>query len=166
MQQTEEQQPSPQPTEPSNNAANGQETPATPEEQEAYENAVAAATEMIHGDDTVHEGIMSMLGAEKPADALISATMLVLTEIDKKLDLPEVVIFELASTIFDLLVELGETAGLFSLDESQEKKIAGALAQMILQTYGGEAEDIQQFLSGVSDQEAASTLETYKEIAQ
>ena len=152
----------PQPAPP----GNGQETPATPEEQEAYEQAAAVAVEIIHGSDSTHEGILEMLTGGEAPDALVSTTMLVLTEVDKKLDLPEVVIFELASTIFDLLVELGEKAGIFTLDEAQEKKIAGALTEMILQAYGAEAEDIQQFLGGVSDQEAASTLETYKEIAQ
>lgn len=134
-------QPAGAPAEPAGAAPSGEESAMpedanseqpTPEEQEAYSRVEAAAMEIVFGEKT-SEPILQQLqtGADNPGEVLGETAMMVFSQIDEKSGgkIPESVMLQGALKVLDFLVELGEKAGVFQVDEPVQKM---AVQQMLI----------------------------------
>jgi hypothetical protein len=140
------------------------ETQATPDEQQAYEQALQAASEILYRGDDTHEGVLKMLRAGEPVDSLVKTSLFVLTQLDQKLNLPEAVLLQLLTTLFDLLQEIAAKANLFTLTPQQEKTGLAAAQQALLQVYGVGEEDLTGLTEGMTEADVADVSQTYDEV--
>jgi hypothetical protein len=140
------------------------EEPATEDEQAGYENAIAAVTDALYEDDKTHEAVMRMLSIGDPLQAIAKAAVMLITEIDKKIDIPRAVLFELPGDLFDMLHELGDKAGLFTLTPQQEKTGVAATQELVLKAYGMDEEELQDITSSLTEQDVQELSGVYQEV--
>lgn len=140
------------------------EQPATEEEQQAYEEVVAKISDTIYNNDQAFAGIEKMLQGPDPVDSLARATVLLITEIDKKIDIPEYVLPQLPFIVFDMLNEIGTKAGFFELDDQQIKTGLGAAQETLLRAYGFSEEDVIAATEGVNEQDGQALVDAYQEV--
>jgi hypothetical protein len=116
------QQPPPGSPPPGQPPAGGEKprNPATPEEQNSYERVVLAAMRVLYGDAT-HDKVMDVLknGADNPIPAISQAVVLIMGQVAEKAGekMPRKVLLSAGIELLAMVVELGEKAGLFEVDE-------------------------------------------------
>ena len=122
---------------------------ATPEENQQLKQASLAAFDVIYNEKT-RPGIEKMLqaGAADPAQALASATTTVVTGIDEQSggQLPEVIIFPLASQVLSDLTDMAGGQGYFEVSEQVKN---AAMQQTLIQLgeqYEVDPEAMQQLI--------------------
>ena len=129
---------------------------ATPEEQEAYDRVTSVATLMLH-DEQVKPNILEMLqmGVDTPAESLAQTATMLFTLVDEKSNgkIPEDIIGISAIGILELVIELVEEEGVFTVDE----KIQGAALQHLIvgmsELYGGDPAEAQERVQSMDPQE-------------
>lgn len=135
---------------------------ATPEEQQDYDRAVAALMKILYKDDKTHAAIMQKIDPNNPGKSITELTVLLITELDQRLDIMETVIINLIPEVVDRLVELAEKSGRIQIEDREVMRIAGAASEMILQQYGTTPEDAAAVAGSVSDAERAEAEQMYK----
>lgn len=130
---------------------------ATPEEQQAYESGLAAVSKILHEDDKSSESVLNMLRQGKPQSGVVTATAMILAEVDRQLDVPETVILELVADILDQVIELGSAAGIFEMSDQEIKQAYLVAVKEILAAYGMEEGDVEELMSGM-DESTVNTL--------
>ena len=125
---------------------------ATPQEQAALEGAINAAAHLLYKDEGSHEAIMGILqsSGEEPQAGVIEAVKMVVMEVDNQLDMPELIIAEFTAQVTDMVMELGEKAGVFQMSEQQQVDTLALVTIAILEEYGAEPGDLQEVLSSMS----------------
>ena len=143
------------------------ETP-TPEEQQAYDQVVAAGSEVLHGDST-HEGIMEMLktGADNPGDALAEVAMTVLSQLDEQSGgkIPEGVLIPAADDILSQAGELAAAAGLFPWDDQVKQSAAQNLWKKAGEKYDFDPAEIQELIASMDQGEVENIRAEQEQIA-
>lgn len=141
---------------------------ASPEEQEAYDAAVQAITDIAFGNDQSHQQVLQFLADEaestSPTGALVKGTAMLITEVDKQMNLPESVPINLADDVFVMLQELADAAGLFRIDEKEMKQGVAAAQQMLMEAYGGDLEGFQETFAGFQESTLRESLGALEEI--
>ena len=124
---------------------------ATPEEQQAYEGVVMAASEVLYGE--MNAEIMKMLEAEanNPPLAIARVATTVITQLDDQSGgtIPETVIFPAAAEIAELVAELADAKGIFPVDAGVMQVAGQHLVEMVAQQYDVSPEEIEQFMASV-----------------
>ena len=137
---------------------------ASPEDQQMYEQALAAVAQVIYEDDKSHIRIMKMVQkvgeAEGELTALVKATVTVITEVDKQIDIPEDIIINIADEVFMMIAELANKAYGFDATEKQMKQGIAATIEIILKTYGMEESEWYN-MAGQYDEPQAQELMGY-----
>lgn len=129
---------------------------STPEEQEAYESAMGIASELLHSDKGSSDSIISILEDAGDADAIAGVSgvvNMVMGKIEEQFQgqLPERTIHTLGDEIAELVVDLGESAGAFNLDNAQTDKVRGAVVKNLQEVYGEPTQqDLRSLLPGVT----------------
>lgn len=137
---------------------------ATPEEQQEYERVMQAISTALYDDDKTFEAVNQMLqSGEDPVQAVVKATILVITEIDKKIDIPDVVLPQLPSTVFDMILEIGTKAGVLNLTDEQVKAGVSAAQQMLMQVYGLTEEDFAGLSEGLDENDVNELAGIYQD---
>ncbi len=134
--------------------------PVTPEEQEAYDRVMSAATQMLYSEQT-GPGIMQMLeaDADNPVAAVTNVTMTIIGELDDQSNgtLPEEVIPSAVEEIAELSAELMQEAGLANVDNEQTLgRIAQELAAQVADMYDLDENDLMPILQGLNPKDAES----------
>lgn len=141
---------------------------ATPEEQQAYDSAIQAITDIAFGNDQSHQQVLQFIADEMettgPTGALVKCTAMLITEVDKQLNLPESVPINLADDVFVMLQELAEAANLFTLEDKEMKQGVGAAQQMLMEAYGGDLEGFEQTVGSLGENVLRDSLKTLEEI--
>ena len=143
------------------------ETP-TPEEQQAYDQVVAAGSEVLHGDET-HQDIMNMLktGADNPGDALAEVAMTVLSQLDEQSGgkIPEGVLIPAADDILSQAGELAAAAGLFPWDDQVKQSAAQSLWTKAGEKYDFDPQEIQELIASMDQGEVENIRAEQEQIA-
>ena len=151
----------PDPQTPSPDVPGGVE--ATPEEQQQYEETVQALSMMIYDDEKATMNLMQFIATtaeqESPTIALAKATMMVITETDKKIDIPEVVLFNIVDDTYYMLSDLA-IEGL-QLEVSDEDMVRGVAAsiQLVMQSYGVTKEEWMDYVGSIDEAGAQKLVE-------
>lgn len=136
----------------------GQESQATPEEQDAYDRAVIAGVKVIF-DDATRPAIIKMLQSQTddPPQGIAQATATVIKILEEhsKGQLPGVIIMDLADEIAGNIMALGEKMGLFKADENMKGQAAQQINILLANAYPPSPEEVNGLVSSKSPEELA-----------
>ena len=124
----------------------------TPEEREAYDSAMQMVAEIIYKDDKASDAIMKQMSEGEPHQAIGKVTSFIISQIEQAFngEVPESIIVPIGDETSDLLLELGETKGLFKLDENLYTKTKAAMMQSLFDDYGVDEAQMEEALQGVT----------------
>ena len=129
------------------------QTPATDEEQAAYERVVLAGVDALSKDPT-HGRILKILksGSDNPPKAIADATVMIVLGLDQASGntLPEKIIMGAAAGIAEKVAELAAAAGM-PVDQTVLDKTSMFLIDGIAKAYGTSAEQVQQLMGQYPD---------------
>lgn len=134
------------------------EEAATPEEQEAYDSAIAMAAEMLYVDEQASDKFLDMMtdgdSIEAPAEVIVHVMDMI--EETFQGQLPEAMILPIADEVSDMVIELGVEAGAIAAPtEDEAVKIKVAVLKDLAETYGVEEEDFIGAIQGTTDADMA-----------
>ena len=138
------------------------EEEASPEEQKEYEKAIDALHQILYEDEERTEGVLQMLNPEDKIGTTVKTTIMLLKQMDERLDLNENIVAELTVDIADRLIELGETAHDMSFSEKETQAVAGAAWEGVLQLFGIDEESMSQMTQGMGEEQLAGYEKEYK----
>ena len=139
------------------------ETEMTPEEDEAMASAIAMASELLYGDDKAHDTIMDGLTKGDPIETISDLTLFVVDQIEQQFQgkFPEGAVVPAADEISDMILELGETKGIFKVDEKMWQAAKGQMMSDLFEAYGIEEADLEGLMQGVTSDEVATMQKTF-----
>lgn len=139
------------------------EDEATPEEQAEYEQAMKAVQVVLYDNDRTSEAIADMLQPEDKIGSVVQATLLTLNQIDSQLDMDEAVIPQVMSELADRIMDMGEQAKGMEFSEQEAQAVLGSVWEGVMEMYGVDEEEYNNFTSNMSTDEVASQEQTYKQ---
>lgn len=140
-----------------------EEEEASPEEQEAYERATEALYQVLYSNEGTSRAIVDMLQPEEKIGSVVKAALMTVTELDKKIDMDENVIPQIAMDTADMLIELGERAKGMEFSEQEAQAVAGATWEGVLNAYGIDESAVEEISQGMSPEEIAAQESNYKQ---
>lgn len=138
------------------------EEQATPEEQQAYETALAACSQIIHGDDNAHAAVMKMLDPREKIGSLAKAAVTILTQVDSQLNLPETVLAGVLAQVVDWLIELADAARGMAYSEREEEQVLSTATELLLEVYGVDEDEYQGLVGGMGEQQVKGYHDKYQ----
>ena len=143
-------------------------SPATEQEQEQYEIALAAVAELVYTNDKSHLRLVEMLKStgeqEGPQVAVVKATVVIITEVDKQIDIPEAVIINIVDEVFMMIAELLAQVVQYDMSEKELKQGVASAQQMILEIYGVERGDAYNHINEFDEAGVTELLGYMQEI--
>ncbi len=132
-----------------------QEDNLTPEERESYDAAMNMVSEILYANDESSAAIMEQLGASEPLRAIAEVTSFLIAQIEEAFQgqLPETLIIPVADEASDLVIELGEKAGIFDLSDDEIIQAKGAVMTSLLEDYGIDEADLEEMMQGVTSED-------------
>lgn len=140
------------------------EEPATPEEQQSYEEAMEMIMQMLYVDDKTSATIMDMIQPNAKVDSIVKASVLIIQQVDQKLDLDQAVIPELVMDVPDRLIELAETGKGMTFNDGELKAILGATQEMVMQVVDVDAGEARRMMDNLTPQQKAKAERDYKQM--
>jgi len=152
------------PMEPQDEQVAGVE-PATPEEEAEMQRAQGALGELLYKNENSFQSIVKKLSSENvpPLNRLVDTTVFLVTEIDKKINLDEVVILEFTGVVYDAVYEVATTAGAMQLDDNAIKQGLMVSLQVVMESYGVDEAEFNEYAESLGEQNAMQLLNTYKQ---
>lgn len=138
------------------------EEEADPEEQAAFDEAVKEAARVIYGDDGGHNSVLSMLKRGHPTTAIPKIVGMLVTEIDKKMNLPVSTVAALGAQIFHMVDDVATTTGI-EMDDQDAKLALAASQQMVTEAYGLEAEELEAMGQSLSTEDIKTLKGIYED---
>lgn len=143
------------------------EEPASPEEQAEYERAAGAISSVIYGEsggdkasDTIADGII----AEDKVGSLIQTGITLIAEVDKQIDMDDVVIPQIVEDTVEMLADVAEQKnGIQFQPQDMEAALMG-MWEGVMYILGGEAPiepDYAEATAGMSDEDIAIAQQEY-----
>lgn len=135
----------------------------TPEEDEAMESGMQMVSEILYNNDGGHEAVMEGLTKGKPEESIAEVTLFVVDQIEQQFNgnFPEAAVIPLADEISDMLLELGETKGIFKVDDALFQKSKGMMMQELYEAYGVSEQDLEGLMQGVTSEEVATMQQSF-----
>jgi hypothetical protein len=139
------------------------EDEATPEEQQAFEAAVEEAARIIYADDTGHEGLLKVIANDpSPEEGYVKAVTTVVTELDKKMNLPVGIISGLAIDVFNMIDDIATNSGIVQLDDQQAQLAMAGVQDALNKAYGMEEEELEGIAQNLSDKDVQQLKALYE----
>jgi len=135
---------------------------ATPDEQAEYERAVSALGKVLYENEKTSDAIARQLDPGEKVGGVAKASMLVLTQIDNKLDLDEVVIPEFAQEVVDRVIDLYENIHGDEFNEQETTAAMGATWEGLMEAYGIDEADYAELTAGMTEQDIKGYKEQYR----
>ena len=121
-------------------------------ETDALRRVVLAGTEALYSEST-SDAFVQMLegGKDDPEQAIADTTTMLVTQLDDKAnrEIPEVVILPAVRELAPQVAELGESAGVFHVEQQQVDRASSLAVSMVSSEYGVTPKDGQNFMAGV-----------------
>lgn len=142
-------------------AADGEE-PATQEEQDSYDEAMEMLYKMLYVDDKTSATIVDMIQPNGKVDSIVKASVLIIQQLDTKLDLDASVIPELVMDVPDRLIEIAEKSKRMTFSEGELKAILGSTQEMVMQVIDVDAGEARRMMDNVSPEQKAQATRDYQ----
>lgn len=148
--------------------------PQSPEQQEPgggesdtaeVERGIASVGKALYQDEGMSEKILAMVSDEEKVGSTAKAAIMLVTEMDKKIDLDEDAIAPVTVFAADRLMELVEADGRNGIEysEMEAKQVIMTTMEGILTAYGSTPEDQAELAAQVGPEETQQYQKTYEE---
>ena len=142
--------------------AGGDDQEATTEEQEAYDQAMAAAETVLYENDQTADALSDMLRPEQKIDGAVQASLMAITQIDEKIDMPEEIIAQVSMDITDMIIDMAEEGRGMQFSEQETQAVWGSVWEGVLETYGVDEDEYNSFTGDMSDEDIAAQEQAHK----
>jgi hypothetical protein len=138
--------------------------PASEEEQAEYERALDALSRVIYEDDNTSKAVVDGLQPEDKVGSVANLALILVQQLDDKIDMDEAVIPQMTLEIVDRLVDLGEQTKQMQFSDEDVQNALGAAWEGVMNAYGlGEAQDFEEITQGMGDEELQAQTSAYKQ---
>lgn len=145
------------------------EEPATPEEQQAYEQVVVAGMDVLY-DEKTNPKIMKLMGdmADQPAQALGTVARHIMVTLDQKSggQIPPEVFLKPIQEIIPAAAELANKAGLFQADEAVQNEGAQFALNLLAEDGYFDAEDLEALMAMASEEDLQKARQQFGQAEQ
>lgn len=142
----------------------GGDQEASAQEQDEYERALKALSKVLYEDERASDGILQQLLPEERIGSVAKASMLIINQLDAKLDFDEDIIAQLTQDTVERVIDLFENTKLEDEFSEQEAQAAlGATWEGIMEMYGVDEESYAELTSGLSEDEFKGYEKQYKQ---
>lgn len=148
-------------------AAKTKTEPATAEEQAEYKRAISALTEVLYGNDDTSDSVVKALRdtPRSKIDPIVKISLLVIQQIDEKIDLDEAVIAQFTADVVDRLIEISEVRYKTKYSDKEMQQVLGATWEGVIGLFdGAEQGEFDNFTSTVHPDDIAQGEKMYKEL--
>jgi hypothetical protein len=142
--------------------AGAAEEEASPEEQEAYDQAMTAAETVLYENDQTSEALSDLLRPEQKVDGAVQASLMAITQIDQKIDMPEEIIAQVSMDITDMIIDLAEEGRGMQFSEKEAQAVWGSVWEGVMETYGVDEDEYNSFTGGMSDEDISAQEQAHK----
>lgn len=140
----------------------GGDQPASPEEQEEYDQAISALHKVMYSNEGTSQALVDMLQPSDKVGSTTKASILLIQQLDEKLDMDESIIAEITMDVADRMIEMAERAKGMSFSEKETQAVAGATWEGVMELFGVDEGDYEEMTRGLSEQDIAAQTKTYK----
>jgi hypothetical protein len=144
-----------------NNATGDEE--ASPEEQQEYERALGAVNRVMYGDPNTSRSIADQLRPEDKIGSTVKASILLIKQLDEKIDMDEVVIPQITQEVADRMIDMGEQVKGMEFSEQDAQAVLGATWEGVMEVFGIDPETYEEFTQGMSEQDIQGYSQQYKQ---
>lgn len=137
---------------------------ATPEEQAEYERAMAGLYDALYKNQKSSQAVLDMVQPSDKIGSTAKAVVLLVQQLDKKLQLDEVVIPQIAQDAAERVVELAEKGKDMEFSEEELQNLIGAVMEGVMQVFGVSPQDAQDFMSSMPQEETAKVKQEYDQM--
>lgn len=147
---------------PGEGAAMGPDIEATEDEQAEYERAVSALSKVLYENERTSNAVISQLTPEERVGSIAKASMLVINQLDEKMDFDEAIIAELTQETVDRVIDLYENKHGEELTDADTQAALGATWEGIMEMYGMDEDSYAELTAGMSDDDFKGYEKQYK----
>jgi hypothetical protein len=123
------------------------EEQATPEEQQEYERAMKAVSDVLYSNEKLSNSIVDQINPENMVDSTAKVSMLLIQQLDEKVDFAEVVVAQVTQEIVSRIIELAEARHQIEYGEDEMQVILSATFEGVGEMFGGMDEQSMQELT-------------------
>lgn len=116
----------------------------------------------LYKDRNVSDQFLSMIKPDKKEDSVTRAAILLVTELDKKMDLDETVLAPMTAMAAGELMELSEAGHGIVFSEDEQRRVVMAAFEGILQAYQVDPQEAANFVAAVGPEAEQQGVENYK----
>lgn len=116
----------------------------------------------LYKDKKVSDQFLKVIDPKKKTDSMTRAVILLVTELDKKLDLDSEVLPAMTAMAAGELMELAEAGHGITFSEIEQKQIVMAAFEGVLQAYGADQQDAANFVGEVGPDGEQQALAEYQ----
>jgi len=139
------------------------EEEATEEEQAAFEAAVDEASDIVYTNEQSHQGILKMIAnAASPSEGYIQSVLTIVTELDKKLDLPVGVLPGLSIEVFNMIDDIATASGAAELTDEEAQLAQAGVQDGLDKAYGLEEQEMEGISESLSDKDVQQLKSIYE----
>lgn len=129
------------------------EEPATPEEQAEYEKAMSALAQVLYSNEQMSNSIVDQIDPDDKVGSTAKVSMLLVQQLDKKVDFDEIVVAEVTQETVTRIIELAETRHGIEYGDDEMQVILSATWEGVSEMFGGlEENDMQELTASVGEQ--------------
>lgn len=121
----------------------GPEEQASPEEQQEYQRAMKALSQVLYANDKTSNAIVDQIDPNDKVGSTAKVNMLVMQQLDKKINMDESIVAQMTQEVAERIMELAEARHGFEYSEREAQVILGATWEGVAQMFGVTAEDAQ-----------------------
>jgi hypothetical protein len=142
--------------------ANLSEEKANPEEQKEYERVMQGLSKAIYHNDNVANAIVDQIQPADKVGSTAKATLLLIQQLDQKMQMQEVVVPEITKEATERLIELAEARHGIQYGEREVQVILGSVWEGVQGMFGMEQQDAEALMAGVGGDGLADLKQQYE----
>lgn len=142
--------------------AKGGEQEATPEEEAEYKRSLEALHTVLYANEGTSQAVVDMLQPEDKIGSTVKAGVMLIQQLDEKIDMDESVIAQITMDAADRLIEMGERAKGMQYSEKEAQAVLGATWEGVMDLFGVDEGSYEELTQGMSDKEIGSYEKEYK----
>jgi hypothetical protein len=137
------------------------EEKATPEEQKEYERAMQALAQVLYNNPAVANAIVDQIDPNDKVSSTAKVSMLLIKQIDEKIQLDENVVAEVTKETVGRIEELAEARHGITYGGREHQVILGSTWEGIQKMFGMEKEEAEALMAGVGGEGLADLKQQY-----
>ena len=140
-----------------------EEEEATEEEQAELDRALGALSKVLYEDDNTSQSIQDQLRPEERIGSIAKASILLIQQLDEKLDLDEVVIAEFTQEVADRVIDMYEAKNDEEVTDEDAQKVLGATWEGVQELFGVDEDSYEEMTQGMGEEDINQYTQQYKQ---